>query len=78
MAGAFGAFLLLPLLGAKNRKTRRRRLMLSSVLLFATLASVGMMGCGSGPTTSTGTYAIQINATSGTLSERTVYTLTVQ
>jgi hypothetical protein len=78
IAGALAAFLLLPLLGAKNRKLRRLLLTLSTAILFATLASLGMTGCAGGPTTPNGTYMIQITATAGALSESATYSLTVQ
>ena len=78
LAGAFVAFLLLPLLGGRNRKIRRLLLTLSSMILFATLASMGITGCGGGPKTPTGTYKIQVTATAGTLSENATYSLTVQ
>ena len=78
IAGALAAFLLLPLLGAKNRKLRRLLLAVSSAILIATLASMGMTGCGGGPTTPKGTYAIQVNGTAGSLSQSATYSLTVQ
>jgi YVTN family beta-propeller protein len=78
IAGAFAAFLLLPLLGAKNRRLRRLLLTLSSAILIATLASIGMTSCGGGPTTPKGNYMIQVTATAGTLSESATYSLTVQ
>jgi hypothetical protein len=78
ISGALAAFLLLPLFGAKNRKLRRLLLTLSSAILIATVASLGMIGCGGGPTTPKGTYMIQVNATAGTLTESATYSLTVQ
>jgi DNA-binding beta-propeller fold protein YncE len=78
IAGAFAAFLLLPLLGAKNRKIRRRLLMLSSVILVAAMISLGMTGCAGGPTTPKGTYTIQVTGTAGSLSQNATYTLIVQ
>lgn len=78
IAGSLGAFLLLPLLGAKNRKLRRLLLTLSSVILLGVLASAGMTGCGGGPTTPNGTYMVKVNATAGSLSQSATYSLTVQ
>jgi len=77
-AGAFAAFLLIPLLGARNRKLRRTLLVLSSVLLLAAIASIGMTGCGGGPKTPDGNYSIQVTATSGALTQTATYSLTVQ
>ncbi len=78
LAGAFAAFLLLPLLGAKNRKIRRRLLTLSSLILIAAMFSLGMTGCAGGPTTPKGTYTIQVTGTAGSLSQSASYALTVQ
>ena len=78
IAGALAGFLVLPLLGAKNQKLRRLLLTLSSAILFATLAFIGMNGCGGGPTTPKGTYMIQVTGTAGALSESATYSLTVQ
>jgi hypothetical protein len=78
IAGALAGFLLLPLLGARNRRLRRLLLTLSSAILVAVLATMGMTGCGGGPTTPKGTYQIQVNATAGGLSESATYSLTVQ
>jgi YVTN family beta-propeller protein len=78
LAGAFAAFLLLPLLGAKNRKIRRRLLTLSSLILIAAMISLGMTGCTGGPTTPKGTYTIQVTGTAGSLSQNATYALTVQ
>ncbi|MGD0732538.1 MAG: Ig-like domain repeat protein [Terracidiphilus sp.] len=79
VAGAFAAFLLLPLFGAKNRKLRRLLLAASSAILLAVVATIGITACGSsGPTTPNGTYMIQVNATAGSLSESATYSLTVQ
>lgn len=78
IAGVLAAFLLLPLLGAKNRKLRRRLFTLSSAILVATLMSLGMTGCGGGPTTPKGTYMIQVNGSAGALSQSATYSLSVQ
>ena len=78
IAGALAVFLLFPLLGGKNRKLRKLLLTLSSAMLIATLASIGITGCGGGPTTPKGTYMIQVNGTAGTLSGSATYSLTVQ
>ena len=77
-AGVLGVFLLLPLLGGKNRKLRRLLLTLSSAILIATVASIGMTGCGGGPTTPKGSYMILVDGTSGTLSQSATYSLTIQ
>ena len=78
LAGAFAAFLLLPLLGANNRKIRRRLLMLSSLILIAGIISLGVTGCAGGPTTPKGTYTIQVTGTAGSVSQSASYALTVQ
>ena len=78
IAGALAAFLVLPLLGAKNRKLRKLLLTVGSTILIATIASLGMAGCGGGPTTAKGTYAIQVVGTAGSLSQSATYSLTVQ
>ena len=49
-----------------------------STILIATIASLGMAGCGGGPTTAKGTYAIQVVGTAGSLSQSATYSLTVQ
>lgn len=78
IAGALAAFLLFPLFGAKNRKLLRLLLTVGSAILIATLASMGLTGCGGGPTTPKGTYAIQVNGSAGSLSQSATYSLTVQ
>jgi DNA-binding beta-propeller fold protein YncE len=78
IAGALAAFLLFPLLGARNRKLRRMLLAISSAVLFAVIASIGMTGCGGGPTTPDGTYPVVVTATSGALTQTATYSLTVQ
>jgi hypothetical protein len=73
------AFLLFPLLGAKNRKVRRLLQAISSAILIAVIASIGMSGCGGGgPKTPNGTYSIQVTATSGAITQSATYSLTVQ
>lgn len=79
LASLIGAFLLLPLLGFKSRKLRRRLLSLAALILAAALASVAMTGCGSsGPTTPAGTYSIQVTATSGSLTQAATFSLTFE
>jgi Bacterial Ig-like domain (group 3)/Abnormal spindle-like microcephaly-assoc'd, ASPM-SPD-2-Hydin len=78
IAGALTAFLLLPIFGAGNRNLRRLLMTLSSAILIATLASMGMTGCGGGPTTPNGTYSIQVTATAGSVTQNATYSLTVQ
>jgi apolipoprotein N-acyltransferase len=78
IAGALAAFMLFPLFGAGNRKVRRLLLAISSAVLIAVIASIGMSGCGGGPTTPNGTYSIQVTATSGSITQSATYSLTVQ
>ena len=79
IAGGLAAFLVFPLFGARNRKHRRRLLAMSSAILIAVIASIGMSGCGgSGLATPSGTYSIQVTATSGSLTQSATYSLTVQ
>lgn len=72
------ALLILPILGAKNRKARRLLLTISAFAILAWMGATGMTGCTSGPKTPTGTYTITITATSGSLSHNVTYSLTVQ
>jgi hypothetical protein len=78
IAGSLAAFLLIPLLGAQNRKLRKTLLALSGAILIATLETIGMTGCAGGPKTPNGTYTIQVNGTAGALTQSATYSLTVQ
>jgi len=72
------ALLMLPILGAKNRKARRLLMTMGAIAVLAWMGAIGMTGCASGPKTPTGTYTITITATSGSLSHNVTYSLTVQ
>jgi len=57
IAVALTAFLMFPLFGARNRKVRRLLFAMSSAILFAQIALIGMSGCGGrGPKTPKGPY----------------------
>ncbi len=79
IGGGLAAFLLFPLLRARNRKLSRLLLASSSAIVIAGITLLAMSGCGnSGPTTPTGTYSIQVTAAAGALTQNAVYSLTVQ
>jgi hypothetical protein len=48
------------------------------LLLMGVVAAAGLMGCGTAVTLQTGTYAVDVTATSGALSHTATATLTVQ
>jgi hypothetical protein len=85
LAGMLASFLLLPLIGRRNRQIRQM-LMVGVVLVAATVTMGGMSGCHGGhggstsvtPVTPSGTYTVSVTVTSGTLTHSATYTLIVQ
>jgi hypothetical protein len=77
-AGTALAFVLVPLLGARNRKLRRMLLTLTCFGILAILISTGISGCGGGPTTPKGNYPIAVTATAGSATHTATFSLTVQ
>jgi hypothetical protein len=79
VAGILASFLLLPLAGWKNRKVTKL-LVIGIAVLALTGAIGGMTGCGgeSNATTPSGTYAVTVTGTSGSLTHSATYTITVQ
>jgi hypothetical protein len=85
LAGMFASFLLLPLLGRRNRQVGRM-LCVGLMLMAATVTMGGMSGCSGGhsgstsgqPVTPSGTYSVIVTGTSGTLTHSATYTLIVQ
>jgi len=85
LAGMLASFLLLPLIGRRNRQVRQM-LMVGVMLVAATVTMGGMSGCHGGhggstsgtPVTPSGTYTVSVTGTSGTLTHSATYTLIVQ
>jgi hypothetical protein len=78
IAGVLASVFLLPLAGWKNRRLRKL-LAICVIVAAATLATVGMTGCGAGTAkTPAGTYSVIVTGTSGSLSHAATYSITVQ
>lgn len=78
LAGVGGIFLLLlPFFAGPSRRIRRLLLAVCGFVCLALLTTMGISGCGGGPTTPKGNYPVQITATSGSTTHTTTFNLTI-
>lgn len=80
MANILGALFLVPLLGSRRRKLRQLLQSMVALALLAIVAFGGITACGGsgGPKTPAGSYSVQVTATSGALTQKATFSLTVQ
>jgi hypothetical protein len=77
-AGILASLLLLPLARSKSRKVRKL-LAVNIIVLIATLTAIGTTGCAvEKKITPSGTYAITVTGTSGSLTHNATFTVTIQ
>lgn len=77
LAGTAGLLMLLPLIVGRSRKMHRLLLAVCGFACLGLLTTMGVSGCGGGPTTPKGTYSVQVTAVAGSTTHTATYSLTV-